>query len=224
MSCYPRKVPVDRAYFVCIQSIYMSDLVEKAFGITTPADIAHGRANSSAVVEAIRAYDDTRLVSLPRAQRKRILELLADWATHLELHAHPLNLTLPEVERVLRGTLENRRRQPNRAHGEKPGETEALQSFFDFLVTMREQEKEVSKMDEKPSKRGDDRRTPPTPPKMTKAEWMKRDRSSVTLTRGEFEQLARLIGAGHVMLRNEPSVSPKLKAAMTRLGITTKGL
>jgi len=64
----------------------------------------------------------------------------------------------------------------------------------------------------------------PTPPKMTKAEWLKRTKTTVSLTKAELEQLAGLIAAGHVLLRNEPGVSPKLKAAMSRLGINTKGL
>jgi hypothetical protein len=64
----------------------------------------------------------------------------------------------------------------------------------------------------------------PTPPKMTRAEWLKRTKTAVTLTKDELEQLSRLISAGHVLLRDEKSVSPKLKGAMSRLGINTKGL
>lgn len=64
----------------------------------------------------------------------------------------------------------------------------------------------------------------PTPPKMTKDAWLKRDKTKVTLSRGELEQLSRLVAAGHALLRGEPSISPKLKAAMSRLGIKTQGL
>ena len=64
----------------------------------------------------------------------------------------------------------------------------------------------------------------PIPPKMTKAEWRKRDRTKVTLTRGELDQLSRLVAAGHALLRGEPSISAQLRAAMTKLGIDTKGL
>ncbi len=66
--------------------------------------------------------------------------------------------------------------------------------------------------------------TLPTPPKMTRAEWLKRDKTSVTLTRAELEQLAQLVAAGHVLVRDGKSISPKLKAAMTKLGVSTKGL
>ena len=66
--------------------------------------------------------------------------------------------------------------------------------------------------------------TMPTPPKMTKAEWRKRDKTKVTLTRTELDQLSRLVAAGHALLRGEPSISSQLKAAMTKLGIDTKGL
>jgi hypothetical protein len=64
----------------------------------------------------------------------------------------------------------------------------------------------------------------PTPPKMTRAEWLKRDKTTVTLTRAELEHLSQLIAAGHVLIRDAKNVSPKLKAAMTKLGVSTKGL
>ena len=64
----------------------------------------------------------------------------------------------------------------------------------------------------------------PTPPRMTKAEWLKRDRSSVTLSRSDLEQLAQLLAAGRVLLRDSRPISPQLKAAMSRLGIATHGL
>ena len=64
----------------------------------------------------------------------------------------------------------------------------------------------------------------PTPPRMTKAEWQRRDKSSVTLSRSDLEYLAQLLAAGRVLLREQRSVPPKLKAAMTRLGIATIGL
>jgi len=59
---------------------------------------------------------------------------------------------------------------------------------------------------------------------MTKAEWARRDKTSVTLTRGELEQLSQLIAAGHALIRDSRSISPQLRAAMTRLGISTRGL
>jgi hypothetical protein len=59
---------------------------------------------------------------------------------------------------------------------------------------------------------------------MTRAEWLKRDKTTVTLTRAELEQLSQLLAAGHVLLRDGHSISPKLKAAMTKLGVPTKGL
>lgn len=64
----------------------------------------------------------------------------------------------------------------------------------------------------------------PTPPKMTKEAWLKREKTKVTLTRGELEQLAQLIAAGHALIRDGKGISPKLKAAMSRLGIKTQGL
>jgi hypothetical protein len=59
---------------------------------------------------------------------------------------------------------------------------------------------------------------------MTKAEWAKRNNTSITLTRNELEYLAQLLAAGRVLLRDGRSVSPRLKAAMSRLGISTQGL
>ena len=86
------------------------------------------------------------------------------------------------------------------------------------------QRKEVKRMARTDTNGGPARRGVPTPPKMTRQEWLKRDKTTVSLTRGELEQLGKLVSAGHVLLRNEPSISPKLKAAMTRLGINTRGL
>ena len=79
-------------------------------------------------------------------------------------------------------------------------------------------------MDDQPGRRGTPTRVPPTPPRMTRAEWQRRDRTSVTLGRGELQQMAQLIRAGHAMLNDGRSISPKLRAAMTRLGIPTHGL
>ncbi len=59
---------------------------------------------------------------------------------------------------------------------------------------------------------------------MTKQDWQRRDRTSVTLSRGELEQLAQLIRVGHALRNDGRSVSPKLRAAMTRIGMTTHGL
>ncbi len=64
----------------------------------------------------------------------------------------------------------------------------------------------------------------PTPPRMTKAEWLRRDKSSVTLSRSDLEYLSQLLAAGRVLLRDQRPAPPKLKAAMTRLGIATTGL
>ena len=66
-------------------------------------------------------------------------------------------------------------------------------------------------------KRGAANRQPPTPPRMTKADWLKREATSVTLSRSELEQLAQLVAAGHALLRDGKRVSPKLRAAMSRL-------
>lgn len=80
-------------------------------------------------------------------------------------------------------------------------------------------------MDDQPARRsGDARRVPPTPPRMSKAEWQRRERTSITLSRGELEQLAHLVRAGHAMLNDGRSISPKLRAAMTRIGLSTHGL
>ena len=79
-------------------------------------------------------------------------------------------------------------------------------------------------MDDQPSTRRTATQVPPTPPRMTKADWQRRDRTSVTLTRSELEQLGQLIRAGHAQLNDGRPVSPKFRAAMSRLGISTHGL
>jgi hypothetical protein len=84
--------------------------------------------------------------------------------------------------------------------------------------------KEVSRMARTNAQPGQARGGLPTLPKMTRAEWLKRDKTTVTLTREELEQLAQLVSAGHALIRDGKSISPKLKAAMTRLGIKAQGL
>ena len=63
-----------------------------------------------------------------------------------------------------------------------------------------------------------------TPPRMTGADLRSRGKIRVTLTTGELEQLAQLIRAGHALVGDGKSVSPQLRAAMTRLGVSTHGL
>ncbi len=78
------------------------------------------------------------------------------------------------------------------------------------------------------TKKKADARTPTglrlTPPRMTKAEWQRRDRTSVTLTRGELEQLAQLAAIGRQVMRDSRPIAPNLKAALSRLGIAAFGL
>ena len=62
------------------------------------------------------------------------------------------------------------------------------------------------------------------PPRLTGADIRARGRIRVTLTRAELEQLAQLIRVGHAHLGDGKSVSPQLRAAMTRLGVSTHGL
>ena len=63
-----------------------------------------------------------------------------------------------------------------------------------------------------------------TPPRLTGADIRARGRIRVTLTTAELDDLARLIRVGHAHLGDGKSVSPQLRAAMTRLGISTHGL
>lgn len=83
--------------------------------------------------------------------------------------------------------------------------------------------KGVNTMARTPTQNPDGRRLPALP-KMTRAEWLKRDKTSVTLTRGELDHLAQLLTAGRSLIRDGRPISPKLKAAMTRLGLSTTGL
>lgn len=64
----------------------------------------------------------------------------------------------------------------------------------------------------------------PILPRMTREAWRKRTKTTVSLTKEELEQLALLLAAGRALLRSDAPVSPRLKAAMTRLGISTAGL
>lgn len=65
---------------------------------------------------------------------------------------------------------------------------------------------------------------PPKAPRMTRQDWLRRDKTHVTLTRGDLEYLAQMVGAGRVLLRDGRPVPAQLKAAMTKLGVSTQGL
>ena len=52
----------------------------------------------------------------------------------------------------------------------------------------------------------------------------RRRTTTVTFTADDLSTLARLIGAGKVLLQGSYPVVPRLKAAMTRMGVSTKGV
>lgn len=53
----------------------------------------------------------------------------------------------------------------------------------------------------------------------------RKQRTAVTFTADDLTALARYIGAGMVLLQTNHSVIPKIKAALSRLGLPTpKGL
>jgi hypothetical protein len=81
-------------------------------------------------------------------------------------------------------------------------------------------------MDKKPEEKRTtkDGRLLPTPPLMNKAEWLRRSETKVTLSKGDLDQMAQLIAIGRQVLRDSRPISSKLKAAMTRLGVSTHGL
>ncbi len=62
------------------------------------------------------------------------------------------------------------------------------------------------------------------PPRLTGADIRARGKIRVTLTKAELDELARLIRVDHTHLGDGKSVSPQLRAAMTRLGVATHGL
>jgi hypothetical protein len=64
----------------------------------------------------------------------------------------------------------------------------------------------------------------PTPPRLTRVELQALGRTRVTLTTAELEQLAQLVAAGQVLLRDGRSISRNLRAAMTKMGVNAKGL
>ncbi len=69
-----------------------------------------------------------------------------------------------------------------------------------------------------------DGRKVPMPPLMTKAEWQRRSETRLTLSKGDLEQLAQLVAIGRQVLRDTRPISPRLKSAMSRLGVSTLGL
>ena len=51
-----------------------------------------------------------------------------------------------------------------------------------------------------------------------------RGKTSVTLTRAELHHMSRLLKAGRILLNDTQPVSPRLRAAMTKLDVDTSGL
>jgi len=49
-------------------------------------------------------------------------------------------------------------------------------------------------------------------------------RTAVTFTAKDLDDLARVLAAGQALLRQSVPVVSRLKAAMTKLGVSTKGL
>ena len=60
--------------------------------------------------------------------------------------------------------------------------------------------KEVVHMAEQTSAKSGAPRPTLQPPRLTRADWLKRNETRVTLTRTELEQLAKLVKSGHVLL------------------------
>jgi hypothetical protein len=49
-------------------------------------------------------------------------------------------------------------------------------------------------------------------------------RTAVSFTAEDLEDIARILAAGQALLRTSAPVVSRLKAAMTKLGVSTKGL
>ena len=49
-------------------------------------------------------------------------------------------------------------------------------------------------------------------------------RTAVTFTANDLDELARILAAGQALLRQSAPIVSRLKAAMTKLGVSTKGL
>ena len=99
-----------------------------------------------------------------------------------------------------------------------------LAEFDQEQWTQLSREEVIPMENQAPDNRGAGNRQPPTPPRMTKADWLKQEATSVTLSRSELEHVAQLLAAGRVLLRENRPIPGKLRAALTRLGISTVGL
>jgi hypothetical protein len=78
-------------------------------------------------------------------------------------------------------------------------------------------------MDEKTTRRGaNGLRT--TPPRMTGKDIRALGRMQVQLTRSDLEHVPELLRAGMVLTKDRRPVSRNLRAAMTKLGVDTRGL
>jgi hypothetical protein len=63
-----------------------------------------------------------------------------------------------------------------------------------------------------------------TPPRLTGEQLRAKGRARVTLTTAELEHVARLLRAGRVLTNDRLDVSKNLRAAMTKMGVDTRGV
>jgi hypothetical protein len=49
-------------------------------------------------------------------------------------------------------------------------------------------------------------------------------RTAVSFTAKDLDELAPVVGVGQSLLRQSPPIVSRLKAAMTKMGVSTKGL
>jgi len=66
--------------------------------------------------------------------------------------------------------------------------------------------------------------TAPTLPKIAKAEWANRAKTTATLTRGDLGYMAQAIAARRVIFHDNRVVPTQLKTGMTHFGVSTEGL
>jgi hypothetical protein len=197
-------------------------------GRATEAEARYAREHRTPLSEALRQYDAEVLATQGASDpRKRTIRLLADFVGYQEddYYTRPDQLGPDALPTHLADLAETgdlsatKRRRLERV----------LPAFLAYLATRQrataEEREEVMEMAKEPI---DDAVRAQMDRLRELAQQAPRGRArgkvKVTFTTSELEDVAQLIRAGLLARPDYRSISPRLKGAMTTMGISTKGL
>ncbi len=197
-------------------------------GRTMEEEARSARAHSTPLSAALRQYDADVLAGQGEtATRKRTIRLLADFVGYQEdyYHTRPDQLGPDALPTHLADLAET----GDLSASKRRRLEQVLPAFLAYLATRQgptaHRREEVMDMAKEPTDDAGARPGfPVTAPRMTRAEWQRRSKTTVSLTRDDLEYLAQAIRRSRALMPDSRRISPQLKTAMTRLRVDTKGL